>query len=168
MVGSSILKGIRTTYLKPNVAVRTFPGATAESLRTKLGDYDFDKCATIILHVGGNGASNSTDLDAFCDNYISLLDSLLAEDRRLIVSGLLPRGNVDIEPYNDKLKSWCDENDVEYIDQKSDSFSLATGEIAETFFNSDKTHLNASGTRKFLANIDTVCKVTKLANLVTS
>ena len=72
--------------LKPNVAVRTFPGATVDSLRTKLGDYDLDKCKTIILHVGGNDASNSTDLDAFCDYYISLLDSLLAEDRRLIVS----------------------------------------------------------------------------------
>ena len=105
LVGSSIVKGIRTSYLKPNVAVRTFPGATVDSLRTKLGDYDLDKCTTIILHVGGNDASNSTDLDAFCDHYISLLDSLLAEDRRLIVSGLLPRGNVDIEPYNDKLKS---------------------------------------------------------------
>ena len=87
-----------------------FP-ATVDSFGNKLGDYDLDKCTTIILHVGRNDASNSTDLDAFCDNYISLLDSLLAEDWRLIVSGLLPRGNVDIEPYNDKLKSLCDENE---------------------------------------------------------
>ena len=83
---------------------------------------------------------------------ISLLDSLLAEDQRLIVSGLLPRGNVDMEPYNDKLKSLCDENDLEYIDH-FDSFSLATGEIALN----DKTHL-----MHHLANIDTVCKVVKL------
>ena len=62
LVGSSILKGIRTAYLKPNVAVRTFPGATVDSLRTKLGDYDLDKCTTIILPVGGNKASNSTGL----------------------------------------------------------------------------------------------------------
>ena len=68
-------------------------------------------------------------------------------------------------PYNDKLKSLCDENDLEFIDH-FDSFSLATGEIAETYFYSDKTHLNVSGTRKFLANIDTVCKVAKLANLL--
>ena len=57
------------------------------------------------------------------------------------------------------------ENDLEYIDH-FDSFSLATGEIAETYFYSDKTHLNASGTRVFLANIDTVCRVAKLSNLV--
>ena len=78
------------------MAVRTFQGATVDSLKYKLGDSNLDKCTTLILHVGGNDASNSTDLDAFCDNYISLLDSLLEEDRCLIVSGLLPRGNVDI------------------------------------------------------------------------
>ena len=96
---------------------------------------------------------------------ISLLDRLLAEDWRLIVSGLLLRGNADIEPYNDKLISLCDENDLEYIVHFV-SFSLATGEIAETYFYSDNTHLNASETRKFLAKIDTVCKVAKLENYI--
>ena len=159
LVGSSILKGIRTAKLKTNAAIRTFPGPIVYSLGTKLGDYDLDKCPTIIGHVGRNSASKSTDLDAFCDNYISLLDSLLAEDRRLIVSDLLPRGNVDIEPYNDKLKKLC-EDALEYIDHFV-SFSLTTGEIAVTYFYSDETHLNASGTRQFLANIDTVYKVAK-------
>ena len=83
----------------------------------------------------------------------------MAGDRRLIVSDLLPRGNVDIEPYNDKLKKLC-EDALEYIDHFV-SFSLATGEIAETYFYSNITHLNASGTRQFLANIDTVYKVAK-------
>ena len=72
MVDSSILKGIRTAHLKPNVAVRTFPGAMVDSLRTKLGVYELDKCMIIILHVEGSDASNSTDLDAFCDNYTKL------------------------------------------------------------------------------------------------
>ena len=67
-----------------------------------------------------------------------------------------------MEPYNDKHKSLCDENDLEYIDH-FDSFSLATDEIAETYFYNNTTRLNASGTRKFLANIPTVCKVAKLA-----
>ena len=95
------------------------------------------------------------------DNYVSLLDNLLADDRRLIVSGLLPRESVDLEPYNDKLKGLCDENNLEYIDH-FDGFLLATGEIPETYFHNDKTHLNISGTRKFLLNIDAVCKVKKL------
>ena len=135
--------------------MRTFSGATTDSLRTKLGEYDIDKCKTIILHVGGNDADNGTDAESFCDSYVSLLDNLLADDRRLIVSGLLPRESVDLEPY----KSLCDENDLEYIDH-IDVFLLATGEIPETYFHNDKTHLNMSGTRKFLLNIYAMCKVT--------
>lgn len=96
--------------------MRTFSGATVDSLKTKLGEYDIDKCKTIILHVGGNDADNGTDAESFCDSYVSLLDNLLADDRRLIVSGLLPRESVDLEPYNDKLKSLCDENNIEYIE----------------------------------------------------
>ena len=79
------------------------------------------------------------------------------------MSGLLPRESVDPEPYNDKLKSLYDENDLEYIDH-FDGFLLATGEIPEADFHNDKTHINLSRTRKFLLNIDAVCKVTNLVN----
>ena len=80
------------------------------------------------------------------------------------MSGLLPRESVDLEPYNEKLKSLRDENDLEYIDH-FDGFLLATGEIPETYFHNDKPHLNMSGTRTFLLNIDAVCKVTNGANV---
>ena len=56
------------------------------SIKDKLDDYDLSKCKTIILHVGGNDADNSTDIETFCDNYVSLLESMQTDDRRLIVS----------------------------------------------------------------------------------
>ena len=158
LVGSSILKGIKISDLNTNVAIKTFPGATVNSIKDKLADYDLSKCKTIILHVGGNDADNSTYIETFCDNYVSLLESLQTDDRRLIVSGLLPRASVDLEPYTNKLKALCAENDLEYINH-FDGFLLASGEIPETYFDSDKTHLNMSGTRKFLRNIDSVCNV---------
>ena len=136
------------------------------SIKDKLDDYDLSKCKTIILHVGGNDADNSTDIETFCDNYVSLLESLQTDDRRLIVSGLLPRASVDLEPYTNKLKALCAENDLEYINH-FDGFLLASGEIPETYFDSDKTHLNMSGTRKFLRNIDSLCNVRTLLNLAT-
>ena len=41
LVSSSILNGIRTSYLKPNkCSCKNFPRRTVDSLRTKLGDYD--------------------------------------------------------------------------------------------------------------------------------
>ena len=98
--------------LNPSVAIKTFPGATVNSIKGKL---DLSKCNTIILHVGGNDADNGTDIETFYDNYVSLLESLQTDDRRLIVSGLLPRASVDLEPFTNKLKALCAENDLEYI-----------------------------------------------------
>ena len=166
LVGSSILKRIKISNLNPNVAIKTFPGATVTSIKDKLDDYDISKCNTIILHVGGNDADSITNIETFCDNYVSLLESLQTDDRRLVVSGLLPRASVDLEPYTNKLKAICAENDLEYIDH-FDGFLLASGEIPETYFDEDKTHLNMSGTRKFLTNIDSVCKVRNISNLAT-
>ena len=141
LIGSSILKGIGTNELNPDTTVRSFSGTTTKSIKEKLKDYDTENCKTIILHVSGNGADNGDDFDSFCDKYIALLESLASEDRRLIVSGLLPRKTVDLETYNDKRKSLCDENDIEFIDHYQ-NFLFASDEIPASYFWKDKIHLN--------------------------
>ena len=160
ITGSSILKGVRNNGLKANATVRTFPGATIESLTSRLEHYDIDNCKTIILHVGGNDADNGVDLDTFVDNYTTLLSQLNSDDRTIIVSGLLPRGSVDLEPYNDRLRTLCLENDIDFVDH-FDGFLLASGELPASYYMKDKTHLNATGTRKLLQSIDQTCKITR-------
>ena len=160
LVGSSILKGVRTNELKPNTTARSFPGATTETLKEKLRAYNLESCKTIILHVGGNDADDGKDLETFCDDYISLLETLVEKDRRIIVSGLLPRKNIDLKPYNDKLKSLCEVNNIEFANN-FDNFLFASGEIPATYFGRDKIHLNVNGTKKLLSNIDKLCKVTR-------
>ncbi len=56
LVGSSILKGVRVSCLKKDTAVRTFPGATINSLSAELSNMNIEQCQTVILHVGGNDA----------------------------------------------------------------------------------------------------------------
>ena len=102
------------------------------------------------------------DLDSFSDTYVSLLNDLSAENRRIIVSGLTPRESVDLKPFNQILKSICEENNLQFIDNY-DKFLLASGEMPESYIDNDKVHLNVSGTRKLLANIDAVHRVTKIA-----
>ena len=160
LTGSSILKGVRNNGLKANVTVRTFPGATVESLARRLDHYNIDNCKTVILHVGGNDADDGVDLDTFCDNYTTLLSDLNSDDRTIIVSGLLPRGSVDLEPYNERLRTLCMENDIAFVDH-FDGFLLASGELPATYYMKDKTHLSASGTRKLLQCIDKTFKITR-------
>ena len=108
--------------------MRSFSGARADTIGEKLSEYNIDVCKTIILQVGGKNADDGVDLDTFFKSYVSLLNSISGENRRIIVFGLLPHKSVDLKPYNDILKKICDENDIELIDNY-DSFLLASGEM---------------------------------------
>ena len=160
LVGSSILKGVKTNDLNKNTAVRTFPGATIEKLQNKLNQYDISKCETIVVHVGGNDADEGTELDSFRLKYSSLLDELTSENRRVVVSGLLPRASVDLDPYNLCLKDLCNGQSVEFVDHYN-GFLLASGDIADSYYHKDKLHLNSFGTQKLLRNLDAVHRVTR-------
>ena len=83
LVGSFILKGIKTKELKPNTTVRFFPGATTETLKEKLRAYNLDNCKTIIVLVGGNDAGDGKDLETICNDFISVLESLAEKDRHI-------------------------------------------------------------------------------------
>ena len=85
----------------------------------------------------------------------------MTNDRRVIVSGLLPRKSVDMSPYDDRLKSLCETYEVEYVDNFK-GFMLASGEIPGSYFLSDKTHLNSFGLRKLLSELNRVHHITRL------
>lgn len=153
-------KLVCSSILKPNTKARSFSGATTGTLKNKLRAYNFEKCKTIIVHVGGNNAYDGKDIETFCDDYISLLESLAGYDCRIIVSGLLPRKGIDLEPYDKQLKALCDENKIEFINNFN-SILFASVELPATYFLSDKFQLNTNGTRKRLSNVDKLCKVTR-------
>ena len=44
LVGSSFLKSVKNKDLKPNATVRSFPGATIKSIKSKLEQYNIDNC----------------------------------------------------------------------------------------------------------------------------
>ena len=160
LVGSSILKNVKVNDLKNNTTVRSFPGATINSLKRKLSGYNIDECKTVVLHVGGNDADSGSDLDPFTDDYEQLIDTLSVDSRRVIVSGLLPRETVDLGPYNDKLKTLCEDKGLQFIDNYK-GFLLASGEMPESYFGRDKVHLNSHGTKRLLRNIDNIFRITK-------
>ena len=78
----------------------------------------------MIVHVGSNNADDGQDIDDFCDDHSSLIDTLTHEDRQVIVSGLLPRKDSNLEPYNEQLKSLCEDNGIEYVNH-FDNFVFA-------------------------------------------
>ena len=158
LIGSALLKNVKVGDLNKSTAVRTFPRATIDTIKSKLTEYNLDNCKTIILLVGGNDAENGTDLETFAEKYELLLNSLLADDHRVVVAGLLPRETVDLSAFNNRLRQLCDACDVEFVENYQ-NFLLASGEIPESYYSRDKIHLNNYGTRKLLSNIDKVHRV---------
>ena len=77
----------------------------------------------------------------------------------IIVSGLLPRRGIDLEPYNEQLNSLCDENNIDFVSH-FDSF-LESGKLPQTYYRHDKVHLNVNGIGKLLSNVNNVYKVTQ-------
>ena len=151
---------MRTSELKVNTTVRSFPGATINSLKSRLSGYDLDECKTIILHIGTNDADNGSDIETFAENFETLITDLMKNDRQVIVSGLLPRKGVDISPYNDRLKLLCEAYEMEYVDNYK-GFLMASGEIPGSYFQRDKTHLNSFGLRKLLSDLNRVHHITR-------
>ena len=121
----------------------------------RLSEFNIDACKTIILQIGGNNVDNGVDLDTFSENYVTLLNSISEDNRRIIVSGLLPRISVNLKPYNNTLKEICVKNQVEFIDN-SDCFLLASGEMPSSFSHYDKLHLNVYGSRRLFLGINKV------------
>ena len=135
--------------------MRSFSGATIDSLKSKLSEYNLDQCKTVLLLVGGNDADNGMDLKIFAKKYEALITEMLKKDRRVIVIGLLPRKTVDLNPFNDRLKTICEAYEVEYIENFK-SFLLASGEIPASYYQSVKVHLNNFWLRRLLSNVDRV------------
>ena len=42
--------------------------------------HDIKQCETTVLHVGGNDADNSTDIETFAEQYESLLTELMSNE----------------------------------------------------------------------------------------
>ena len=160
LVGSSILKNVKTNQLHENTAVRIFPGATMGIIKSKISDLNIEQCETLIIHVSENDADNGIELDSFYEEFDSLIDSVSDGTRRIIISGLLPRDTVDLVPYNTLLQSLCADNAVEFVDNYN-NFLLASGEIADTYFCKDKVHINTEDTRRLLCNIDKLHRDTR-------
>ena len=162
LIGSSLLKNVKVSDLNKSTAVRTFPRATIDTIKSKLSEYTLDYYSiskTIILLVGGNDAENGTDLETFAAKYEQLLNSLLADDHHVSIDGLLPGVTVDLSAYNIKLRQLCDACDTKFVENYQ-NFLLASGELPESYYSRDKAHLNNYGTRKLLSNIDKVHRVT--------
>ena len=76
LTGSSLLKKVNTNQLNANTTVRSFSGATIDSV-------NLDQCKTVLLLISGNDADNGMDRKIFAKKYEALITEMLKKDKKI-------------------------------------------------------------------------------------
>ena len=109
--------------------------------------------------MGGNDADQGMYLNYFTDSYTSLINDLTSENRHIIVSCLLPRASANLDPYNGRLRTLCEDQNIDFVDSYN-SFLLVSGDLADSYFHRDGVNPNSFRIKKMLKNIDFYHRVT--------
>ena len=72
-----------------------------------------------------------------------------SENRHIIVSGLLSRSSVNLDPYSERLRALCEDQNIDYVDSYNSSL-LASGDLSDSYFHMDWVHPNSFGIKKLL------------------
>ncbi|CAC5395511.1 unnamed protein product [Mytilus coruscus] len=157
IIGSSILKGIRTSGLS-KTDIRTFRGANIDRITSEIMKMNLRIYKNIILQVGGNDISAGKSLKEVEEDYESLIwvaRSCSNKGCNIIVSGLPPRNDVNVYRANIVLEKLCQQFGLVFIRQymmyTSDSFSQNKG-----FYTRDDIHFNSRGTSRYIKTMNNI------------
>ena len=107
LTGSSALQGIESNFLAENVNVKSYSKAKIDDLKDSLSKMDLSCYNNFVIHIGDNNIAGQISLTPFREKNKSLLSSLERRDLKVHVSCLLPRGGVNVKPFNEILQNIC-------------------------------------------------------------
>ncbi|XP_069125384.1 uncharacterized protein [Argopecten irradians] len=155
LVGSSILRLVERKKLQLNMDVRTYRGASINTVREKLQTMPLTDYSRVIIHVGGDDVSNGRGEQDIHDDFIQLTSYIKSSnpDIQVIYVAITPRTDCDIIPTNRCLQDMCSECRIHFIPSYSvfvdqDNFQR------NGLYSRDGIHLTKYGTAIFLKNID--------------
>ena len=107
---------------------------------------------TVLTHVGDFDIDDGADINMFVNDYKYLL-SVVSAKCNVVVSGLLPREETNVKPFNVKLKILCDKLKVAFSDNHG-AFIMVSGDMSKNLFHADKVNLKHDRTVTLIRNIN--------------
>ncbi len=113
---------------------------------------------TVILHCGGNDASNGIDIELFEEKYDQLVGLVKTGNpaSNVLLCKVAPRGDVDVTDVNSSISRlaahWKDHK-VQCIAETHDLFYGKDDVPQARFYNQDSIHLSRSGIKRFVSCI---------------
>ena len=105
LIGDSIISGVNKRGLARNVECVPISGGNIDSITNKLEIFDISKFDNVIITVGGNDASNNTDLGIFHNKFSDLIKTIKLKNSKckLFLCTSCPRGDTDVTDVNDVI-----------------------------------------------------------------
>ena len=158
LIGDSIISGVNKKGLIKNVECLSIPGGKVDSVANKLEIFDITKFKNLIITVGGNDASNKTELGTFYETYRNLINSVKHQNAKcnLFLCTSCPRGDTDVTDINDVILQLCQEKSLTFVDVNENFYNKKkNNELRHHFYKPrDSIHLSRSGTKRLLGTIN--------------
>lgn len=159
LIGDSLISGINKNGLKEHVYKHGIPGATIDSVLNEIAVYDLYQFSHTIIYVGGNNASNRTDIEYFEEKYEQLLLHIKQNSKcKILLVNSCPRGDTDTSEVNEVIRGLSEHHEVELVDVH-DAFFNKKGELIKRYYCGDAIHLSDSGVKRLVGTINSKINV---------
>ena len=154
LIGDSLVSSVNPKGLRDNVVKNGISGGNIEKILTQIKVYDIMKFSHVIIYVGGNDASNGTDIEYFEERYDQLLQFIKESNSqcKILMSNSCPRGDTSTSDINDIIQALAEYHGAKFIDQYK-AFHDRHGNIIEGYYDTDSIHLSSSGVKRLLGTI---------------
>ena len=154
LIGDSILNGINKEGLKENIYKHGISGATIQTLLNEIEVYDLNQFSHAVIYVGGNNASNGTDIKQFESLYTQMLTHIQQKSEcKIILVNSCPRGDADTNAVNSVIRRLSSKYGTELVDAYK-AFHDKNYKLINKYLSDDLIHLSNSGTRRLLDMIN--------------
>lgn len=155
LIGDSVISPVNPRGLKKEVFKHSIPGANIDHIFDQANIFNMNKFSDIIIFVGGNDASNGTDIEYFEELYEQVILNLKKDNEacQIYLCNMSPRSDTDTFEVNQVIHRLCQEHSLTMVDVNK-AFHDKQGKVIERYYDGDLIHLSTSGVKRLLGEID--------------
>lgn len=155
LMGDSVISPVNPRGLRKEVFKHSISGARIDHIFDQTNIFNMNQFSEVIIFVGGNDASNGTDIEYFEELYEQVILNLkqVNDACQIYLCNVSPRGDTDTAEVNQAVHRLCQEHNLTMVDINK-AFYDKQGKIIERYYGEDLIHLSSSGVKRLLGEID--------------
>ena len=155
LIGDSLISSVNPKGLTSNVVKNGISGGNIDKVSTQIKVYDIRKFSHVIVYVGGNDASNGTDIEYFEEMFDQVIQHIKGANHqcKIILCTSCPRSDTSTSDVNDIIQTLAQHHNISFINQNK-AFHDRHGHIIAGYYDTDGIHLSPSGVKRLLGTIN--------------